>query len=44
VLVIVNYGSASPAFRVQLLEEAGGRPAEAVLVAPELSSRLDPRK
>jgi hypothetical protein len=38
--VIVDDDATSPAFRAQLLDGAGGRPTQAFVVAPALSSRL----
>jgi len=40
VLVVVDDGGTSEAFREQLLESAAGRAAKAFVVAPALSSRL----
>jgi hypothetical protein len=40
VLVVVDDGSTSAAFREQLVRSAGGRPTKALVVAPALSSRL----
>lgn len=41
VLVVVDDGATSPAFRDELVKSAGGRPAKAFVVAPALSSKLD---
>jgi hypothetical protein len=41
ILVVVDDGSTSPAFRDQLLKSARGRTTKAFVVAPALSSRID---
>jgi hypothetical protein len=41
VLVLVDDGATSPAFRDELAKSAGGKPAKAFVVAPALSSTLD---
>ena len=40
-LVVVDDGATTPAFREELVRSAGGKPAKAFVVAPALSSTLD---
>ena len=41
VLVVVDDGATTPAFRDELVKSAAGRPAKVFVVAPALSSTLD---